>query len=96
MSLSPDEVDHVALLARLGLSDEERERFAHQLGDILAHVSQLGGIDTSAVPETAQVGDLVDVWREDVAGDSLPADEALALAPERDGQYFRVGAIQER
>jgi aspartyl-tRNA(Asn)/glutamyl-tRNA(Gln) amidotransferase subunit C len=95
MSLSHDQVRHVAMLARLGLDDEERERLGRDLSDILGHVSELQKIDTSAVPETAQVGDLVNVWRDDVPATSLPADEALADAPDREGPYFRVGAIQE-
>ena len=95
MTLSDDDVAHVAMLARLGLSAEERERLGAQLSAILDHISMLSRFDTSAVPETAQPGGLVNVWRDDVRADSLDAETALAAAPQREGQFFRVGAIQE-
>lgn len=95
MSLSPEEVAHVAMLARLGLDAEEAARLGAQLDAILDHVGTLQQIDTSAVPETAQVGTLVNVWRDDVPAPSLPAKAALAAAPRRDGDLFTVGAIQE-
>jgi aspartyl-tRNA(Asn)/glutamyl-tRNA(Gln) amidotransferase subunit C len=95
MTLSRDDVDHVALLARIGLSDEEREHLGQQLTAIVAHVSELQKKDTSAVSPTAQVSGLVNVWREDEPAESLPADKALANAPRREGDYFVVGAIQE-
>ena len=94
MSLSPADVDHVALLARLGLSDSERAKLAGELEAILAHISRLQQVDTSALPETAQVGDLVNVMRDDEPAPSLGADVALANAPEREDGYFVVSAIQ--
>ncbi len=95
MPLTPDEVAHVALLARLGLDDEERRRIGGQLDLILEHISVLQRADISDIPETAQVGDLLNVWREDEPAPSLTAQQALANAPDTDGEYFRVGAIQE-
>lgn len=95
MPLRPDEVAHVAMLARLGLDDEERRRIGAELDLILDHISALQRADISDIPETAQVGDLVNVWREDVAQPCLSEEQALANAPDTDGQYFRVGAIQE-
>ena len=95
MPLTPDDVTHVALLARLGLSEEERRRLGGELDLILEHISALQRADISDVPETAQVGDLVNVWREDVPEPSLSAEQALANAPDTDGRCFRVGAIQE-
>lgn len=95
MTLSADEVAHVATLARLGLGEEEKTRFGAQLDAILEHVDALQEIDTSSIPETAQVGTLVNVWREDVAEASLAPAAALANAPERDGDHFTVGAIQQ-
>ena len=65
------------------------------LDRILDHVSALQRADISDVPETAQVGSLVNVWREDVAAGSLSQEQALANAPDTDGEYFKVGAIQE-
>ncbi len=95
MSLTPDEVAHVAMLARLGLDDEERERLAVELGAILEHISKLNQVDTSQVAETAQVGGLVNVWREDEDRPPMGQRAALANAPDHDGRHFRVGAIQE-
>jgi aspartyl-tRNA(Asn)/glutamyl-tRNA(Gln) amidotransferase subunit C len=95
MPLRPDEVAHVAMLARLGLDDEERRRIGAELDLILAHISALQRADVSDIPETAQVGDLVNVWREDEPAPSLTEAQALANAPDTDGEYFRVGAIQE-
>jgi aspartyl-tRNA(Asn)/glutamyl-tRNA(Gln) amidotransferase subunit C len=95
MPLRPDEIAHVALLARLGLDDEERRRIGTELDLILEHISVLQRADISDIPETAQVGDLVNVWREDEPAPSLTEEQALANAPDTDGEYFRVGAIQE-
>ena len=95
MPITPDEVAHVALLARLGLDDDERRRIGAELDLILEHISALQRADISDIPETAQVGNLVNVWREDVPADSLSQEQALANAPDTDGEYFKVGAIQE-
>lgn len=95
MTLSRDDVAHVARLARLGLSDEEMEQFGGQLDAILEAIQKLNQVDTSAVAETAHVGGLVNVWREDEPGPSLDVERALGNAPDRDGGMFRVGAIQE-
>lgn len=95
MPLDPEEVAHVAVLARLGLDDDQRRRIGADLDRILEHVSALQRADISDIPETAQVGSLVNVWREDVAAESLSQAQALANAPASDGEYFSVGAIQE-
>lgn len=95
MPLTDEQVRHVATLARLGLTDEERERFRHQLDSILEHIDRIAQVDTSSVEETAQVGELVNVWRDDSVAESLPTDMALGNAPRRRGDQFEVGAIQE-
>jgi aspartyl-tRNA(Asn)/glutamyl-tRNA(Gln) amidotransferase subunit C len=95
MPLSPDEVAHVALLARLGLDDQEKRRIGAELDLILEHISALQRADISDIPETAQVGNLVNVWREDVPAECLSQEQALANAPDTDGEHFKVGAIQE-
>ena len=95
MTLSAADVQHVATLARLGLDDEERARFGAQLEAILDHISKLQQVDTSAVAETAHVGGLVNVMRDDVTRPCLGAARALQNAPASDGEYFVVGAIQE-
>lgn len=95
MPLSPEDVQHVALLARLGLDDGERRRLGAELVHILDHISRLQAADISDVPETAQVGTLVNVWRDDETAPSLTQQQALANAPLTDGEHFSVGAIQE-
>jgi aspartyl-tRNA(Asn)/glutamyl-tRNA(Gln) amidotransferase subunit C len=95
MSFSTTDVDHVARLARLGLSQEERDRLGRELSAILDAISKLQEVDTSRIAETAQVGELVNVWRDDVPEPSIPAAEALRNAPAGDGIHFVVGAIQD-
>jgi len=95
MTLSRDQVAHVAMLARLGLSEAEMERYRGQLDAILAHVDRLQQVDTSQVVETAQIGGLLNAWREDERGACLPQEAALGNAPRRRGAFFEVGAIQE-
>lgn len=94
MTLSRGEVDHVAMLARLGLSDTEKDRLLGELEAILAHIARLQQVDTSALAETAQVGDLVNVMRADVPEAPIGAAAALRNAPLSEGNYFVVGAIQ--
>jgi aspartyl-tRNA(Asn)/glutamyl-tRNA(Gln) amidotransferase subunit C len=95
MKLTRAQVQHVAQLARLGLTDEEMEALASELSSILEYIDQLEQLDTSSIAPTAQVGELVDVMREDEVKASLDVEEALANAPSRDGNYFRVRAMQE-
>ena len=95
MTLSRDDVAHVAMLARLGLSDEEMDHLGRELGAILEAIDKLNTVDTSAVAETAQVGGLVNVWREDEPRPSIGVDRALANAPDSDDGMVRVGAIPE-
>ncbi len=95
MRIERKDVEHVAMLARLGLSEEEIERFAGQLSAILEAVSKLQTVDTSAVPPTASILPLQDVLREDEPRTGLSKDDALANAPDRDGDYFRVQPILE-
>lgn len=93
MPLTDDEVRHVALLARLGLSDDERARFREQLSSILDHINQLNELDLSGVPPTAQIIPLEPVLREDIARPSLSVAQALAGAPRTERGYFKVRAI---
>ena len=95
MTLTAADVDHVATLARLGLDAEERRRLGAELEAILEHISRLQAVDTSDVAETAQVGNLVNVMRDDIVGPCLGASRALRNAPATDGDFFVVGAIQE-
>ena len=81
---------HVAKLARLELRDEELERLGAQLNDIIHAVSKVSELDLTDVPPTSHPLEVVNVWAEDEPHASLPVDEALANAPEREGSYFRV------
>lgn len=92
-SLTRSDVEHVAHLARLGLSDEELTRLEGQLNHILDQYQKLAELDTDDIPPTAQVIELENILREDVARPSLPVSAVLANAPERDGDLFVVPAI---
>jgi aspartyl-tRNA(Asn)/glutamyl-tRNA(Gln) amidotransferase subunit C len=92
MAISRDEVLHVAGLARLDLSEDEIERFREQLNAILEAVGKVAELDLSDVEPTAHPLDLVNAWAEDEPRPSLSVDEALANAPDREGDFFRVPA----
>lgn len=93
MALTNEQVEHVAMLARLGLSDEERERMREQLSSILEHIDQLRTVDTSNVPPTAQVIPLEPGLRDDVVQPSLTVEQVLANAPRTEGGFIKVRAI---
>lgn len=77
MKLTKEDVKKIAHLARLGLTDEEIERFAPQLTDILTFVELLNEVDTTGVPETCQVTGLANVTRKDTVDQSLSTSEEL-------------------
>lgn len=93
MKLDLETVRNVAALARLDLTAEETERFARQLGDVLAYAERLQQIDTQDVPPTPYVLPLSNVIREDEPAPGLSMEEALANAPDRQGGFFRVRAF---
>ena len=93
MPLSLSEVEHVADLARLRLTDEEKALFRDQLSAILDYAAVLQSIDTSAVAPTATVLPIRNVMREDQARPSLPQEDVLANAPEARDGFFVVRAI---
>lgn len=95
MALTLDEVRHVARLARLHLEEEELVRMQQQMSAILEYVDMLQEVDVTGVPPTAQVTDVVNVVRPDVVQPSLPVDEVLAAAPQREGDYFKVKPVFE-
>ncbi len=90
MAISRDEVLHVARLARLALTDEEVERLGRQLNAILEAVGKVAELDLEGVEPTSHPLELANVWAEDEPRPSLPADEALANAPDREAGFFRV------
>ena len=96
MTIDRDEVDHVAALARLKLSDDERETLRVELGQIVTAFEALADVDTDDILPTAQVIPLVNVERDDVAINSLPRDEVLRNAPRvEDGQIYVPPVLDE-
>lgn len=92
-TLSRADVEHVAYLARLGLTDEELTRLQGQLNHILEQYARLAELETDDIPPTAQTIELENILRDDVARPSMPPEAVLANAPERDGEFFVVPAI---
>ena len=89
------DVEHVARLARLALTDDELERMREQLNGILAYIEKLNELDTEGVEPTSHAVPMLNVMRDDEPGACLPRDEALANAPDRAGEFFRVPRIIE-
>jgi aspartyl-tRNA(Asn)/glutamyl-tRNA(Gln) amidotransferase subunit C len=95
MKLSREEVKHIAILARLGISEDEIEKFSLQLSNILDNFEVLKQVDTSDLLPTAQSVNLQNIFRVDEAESSYPAEEILANAPQQDNNYFKVKAVLE-
>jgi aspartyl-tRNA(Asn)/glutamyl-tRNA(Gln) amidotransferase subunit C len=93
MALTREEVEHVAALARLGLSDGEITRLQDQLSSILEHIEAIDRLDTNAIPPTAQVIAMTNVMRPDMVIDSLPREAVLENAPRQTDGFFEVHAI---
>jgi aspartyl-tRNA(Asn)/glutamyl-tRNA(Gln) amidotransferase subunit C len=88
-------VEHIAHLARLALSEQERERFAEQLGRILEYCARLNELPLADVPPASHVIPITNVLRDDVATPSLDRDEVLAQAPAHQDGFFRVPRVLE-
>lgn len=95
MQISRQDVEKVALLARLYVTEDEKAMFAEQLSQVLTHVEQLNRYETTGVEPTTTVMGQVNVFRDDVVRQSLPVEKALANAPEREGDGFGVPKIIE-
>ena len=95
MKLNREEVKHIGLLARLGLSEADIETFSHQLSDILENFEVLNQVDTSDLPPTAQTIALQNILRSDEPTLSYPAEEILANAPQQDNNSFKTRAVLE-
>jgi aspartyl-tRNA(Asn)/glutamyl-tRNA(Gln) amidotransferase subunit C len=95
MPLDRNEVEHLARLARIGLTDEEAQVFTEQLSHILAQFEVLRELDTSGVVPTAHVADLESVTRADLPGESLAPEDVLSNVPRRQGDLIRVKAVLE-
>jgi aspartyl-tRNA(Asn)/glutamyl-tRNA(Gln) amidotransferase subunit C len=95
MQISWQDVEKVATLARLRMTESERDMFAKQLSQILTHVEKLNRYDTKGVEPASTVFGQANVFRDDVVRPSLPAEQALANAPEREASGFSVPKIIE-
>ena len=93
--ITMQEVEHVARLARLELSGAEKERMRLELDGILSYIDKLRALDTTGVEPTSHAVPLTNVLRDDVEKPSLPRDEMLANAPDRNRELFRVPRIIE-
>lgn len=93
MSLSLKDVEHVASLARLGLTDEEKETLREQLSSILGHIEVLNQLDTDAISPTAQVIEVDNVMRDDSVAPSLDQDVVKRLAPRSDKGFIAVPTV---
>lgn len=93
MGISKKDVDKIARLAKLELSEEERERYASQLDSIVAYVEKLSEVDTTGVEPLAHVNDLLNVWREDKSRSSLSEEEVFKNSPKHDKEFFLVPKV---
>ena len=93
--ISNEEVRHIAQLARLGVTDDDVERFSNQLSNILEAFEVLQHIDTSDVEPTSHSVAVSNVLRDDVVTPSLPPSEVLQNAPNEEDGCFRVRAVLE-
>jgi aspartyl-tRNA(Asn)/glutamyl-tRNA(Gln) amidotransferase subunit C len=95
MEISKEQVEHVARLARLEVSEDEKAMFARQLSGILTYMDQLKELDTKGIEPTATVLPTDNVFRDDDVRPSLPQEKALANAPDQIDGFFRVPKILE-
>jgi aspartyl-tRNA(Asn)/glutamyl-tRNA(Gln) amidotransferase subunit C len=96
MPAAPDlDIDHVAKLARLALTPEEKAKFARQLGEVLHHIEQLAKVDVTGVEPTAHAFPIVNVWAEDIARPGLSVEAALRNAPAQRDHLIVVPKVVE-
>lgn len=95
MKISTEDVEHIAMLARLRLGDEEKELYRLQLSDILTYVQKLDELEIENVEPTSHVIPIRNVFREDTPGSSLPREEALRNAPQASEAFYQVPKIIE-
>lgn len=95
MELTLAEVEHIAALARLELSDEEKERYRAQLSAILDYAARLQALDTSGIPPTSSILPEQSVLRSDEPRPGLPLDDVLRNAPDSKNRQFRVPPVLE-
>ena len=95
MEITAEQVEYVARLSRIAVTDEEKETFTQELAGILAYIEKLNELDTEGVEPLCYASGFVNVFRKDEVGESLPREEALANAPEQTQGHYRVPKILE-
>ncbi len=95
MKLSREEVLHIAALSKIGVTEEDVEKLRGQLSNILEHFEALQKVDTTGVPPTAQSIALQNVIMDDEVRPSMPVEDVLANAPQREGDFFKVKIVLE-
>jgi len=91
--ISKEEVEHIAWLARIELSEQEKARFTEQFNRILDYFKKIDEVDTKKIPPTYHVLNLTNVYREDKVTPSLPPKEVLKNAPKKEKRFFRAPRI---
>jgi aspartyl-tRNA(Asn)/glutamyl-tRNA(Gln) amidotransferase subunit C len=91
--ISKEQVEHVATLARLALTEEEKEKFVKQFGDILEYFNQLNEVDTKGIEPMAHSVPAFNIMREDKVDKDCTRDEILSNAPEEENGFFKVPKI---
>ena len=95
MKITKGEIEHIAVLARLSLSEEEKELFGSQLSSVLDYMEKLNELDTKDTEPTSHVLSLSNVMRNDTLRPSIPKDDALTNAPDHTDKFYRVPKIIE-
>lgn len=95
MKITKEQIQHIAVLSRLNLSEEEKDLFGSQLSSILDYMDQLNELDTRETEPTSHVLSLSNVMRDDILTSSLPGEEALKNAPSHSENFYRVPRIIE-
>jgi len=95
VKITKEQIQHIAVLSRLNLSEEEKDLFGFQLSSILDYMDQLNELDTRETEPTSHVLSLSNVMRDDILTSSLPGEEALKNAPSRSQNFYRVPKIIE-
>ncbi|HUT02645.1 MAG TPA: Asp-tRNA(Asn)/Glu-tRNA(Gln) amidotransferase subunit GatC [bacterium] len=93
MQIGREQIEYLARLSGVELDETERETFSRQLLRIIGYVDKLNELDLANVPPTAHTQDLTGVFREDECRPGITQEAALAMAPDRQGDYFRVPKV---
>ncbi|MCL4511950.1 MAG: Asp-tRNA(Asn)/Glu-tRNA(Gln) amidotransferase subunit GatC [Bacteroidetes bacterium] len=96
MAVTIKDVEHIAKLAKLRFSEEEKVKFTEKFNDILAFIEKMNELDTSKVEPLSHVIELDNVFREDVVKPSLPTEDALKNAPAKTERFFKVPKVIDK